>query len=363
MPDSNVTPKKRRDRHDETDATDATTGGIAGARKRRAFLQTMGQQLREFGADGTSPQDHGRATFGTSPGNHRPTSRSTNMVANHASSHTIDTPESDAAPGEDDQLPAGAAKSASKWLWRTSEVHPPSAPGNAPALLFDDLLDWSQSYFDHWHPAFPFLHAPSLIDFMRHITQTGLQPPALSPLDALQQIILRSIMSISVVDRRQMDSSCKPIPSTLMFHSYNDAINSVQLVLTEESSILSLQALVSVQLFLITMHRYNAASRLEGLAARMVFQLGLHRCPHRTASAPDKEAELRKRLFWSIYCIDRYISIRLGTPLGIRSDEMGVCYPHDEHHDRNGVDEHGKQQRRWHSSNVRADKHRTRSSP
>lgn len=345
MPESNVTPSKRRerDRNDDTDAATAA-GELAGARKRRAFLQTMGQQLREFGVDGTSPQDLTRTTFGTSPENHRPASHSANVGTNQLSAHAIETPESDAAPGEDDQLPAGATKSASKWLWRVTEVHPSPATGPAASLLFDDLLDWSQSYFDHWHPGFPFLHAPSLVDYMRHIAQAGLQLPAPSPSTALQHVILRSVMSISIADRRQMDAACKPIPSTLAFSSYNEAINSIQLVLTEESSILSLQALVSVQLFLITMHRYNAAARLEGLAIRMAFQLGLHRCPLRTASAPAKEAELRKRLFWSIYCIDRYISIRLGTPLGIRSDEMDVCFPHEERHDRASNDDTGRQQ-------------------
>jgi hypothetical protein len=330
MSETNGTPNRRRARDDDNNNVEASEEG--GTRKRRAFLQTMGQQLREFGIDGTSPQN--RTTFGTSPGSRaRPTSRSTNTAVNQNTSLNVQTPESDAAPGEDDQLPAGAAKSASKWLWKINEVlPPPSITGGASTLTFEDLLDLSQSYFDHWHPAFPFLHAPSLIDYMRHISQAGLQLPAATPADNLQNIILRSVMSISVADRRQMNASRKTLPSTFVFHSFNDAISSVQLVLLEESSILSLQALVSVQLFLITMHRYNAASRLEGLAVRLAFQLGLHRCPHRTSSAPDKEIELRKRLFWSIYCIDRYICIRLGTPLGIRSDEMDVCFPHDERH-------------------------------
>lgn len=339
MPES-ATPGKRRDR-DRNDDTDTTTaaGEAAGARKRRAFLRTMGQQLREFGVDGTSPQDASRTTFGTSPAN-RPTSRSTNPGPNPIPAHVIETPESDAAPGEDDRLPAGAARSASKWLWRATEVQPPSSTGLASTLLFDDLLDWSQSYFDHWHPGFPFLHAPSLVDYMRQLTQQPIS--AQSPPTALRHVILRSVMSISIADRRQMDTTCKPMPSSLVFSSFNDAINSIQLVLTEESSISSLQALVAVQLFLMTMHRYNAASRLEGLAVRMAFQLGLHRCPMRTASASNTEAELRKRLFWSIYCIDRYISIRLGTPLAIRSEEMDVCFPHDERHDRASGDDAGK---------------------
>lgn len=329
MSEATETPNRRRTR-DERESISATND--EGGRKRRAFLQTMGQQLREFGADGTSPQDHNRNTFVISPSSHpRPASRA-NVTAIHGAPSHVDTPESDAAPGEDDQVPMGAAKSASKWLWRPSEVLPPTPSNIALDLQLDDLLDWSQSYIDHWHPAFPFLHAPSLIDYLRQIAGGGLQRTDAAPLDTLQYIVLRSIMSISVADRRQMAGSRKMIPARLVFHSFNDAINSIQLVLTEESSILSLQALVSVQLFLISMHRYNAAARLEGLAIRMVFQLGLHRCPLRTASATDKEAELRKRLFWSVYCIDRYICIRLGTPLGVRSDETDMCFPHDEHH-------------------------------
>jgi hypothetical protein len=188
------------------------------------------------------------------------------------------TPESDAAPGEDDQLPAGAAKSASKWLWRAREVLPSATGGSAPSLSFDDLLHWSQSYFDHWHPAFPYLHAPSMIDFFHHVSAVGLRLPVSTAQNTLQYTSLPSVMSISVADRRQIEAPHKTLPSTLVFHSFNDAISSIQHVLTEESSILLLQALVSVQLFLITMHRYNAASCLEGLAVRMLFQLGLHRC-------------------------------------------------------------------------------------
>jgi hypothetical protein len=211
------------------------------------------------------------------------------------------------------------------------EVRPAELETGTPAVAFDELLEWSQSYFDHWHPAFPFLHAPSLLDYFRQIAQRGVRIAAQSTSNELQHIILRSIMSISIHDRRQMSPTNKLMPAALVFHSVNDAIRSVQLVLTEESSILTLQALFSVQLFLITMHRYNAASRLEGLAIRMAFQLGLHRCPLQL-SIPSKESELRKRLFWSVICIDRHICIRLGTPLGIRSDEANVCYPHTERH-------------------------------
>lgn len=84
---------------------------------------------------------------------------------------------------------------------------------------------------------------------------------------------------------------------------------------------------------------YNAASRLEGLAVRMAFQLRLHHCPVRIGGDAANEAELRKRLFWSIFCIDRYICIRLGIPLGIRFEDVDVCYPHSEKHGTGKSDE------------------------
>jgi hypothetical protein len=341
MSEATSVSNKRRTRHDDSENFD-TSHDVAEARKRRAFLQTMGQQLREFGNEGTSPQNHSRTSFGPSPGGAgRPTSRAAELGATQTSTQHINTPESDAAPGEDDQLPAGAAKSASRWLWKPNEVLPQTPGARVFCVSFEDLLDWSQSYFDHWHPAFPFLHAPSLLDHFRQIAQTGSATLPADASAAFTHVIVRSIMSMSTVDRRQMNSHVKALPPTLVFHSFNDAINSIQLTLTEESSILSLQALVSVQLFLLSMHRYNAASRLEGLAVRLAFQLGLHRCPMQIPSIPSKEAELRKRLFWSIFCIDRYICIRLGNPLGIRSDDMDVCYPHAERHVDIAVDDTG----------------------
>jgi hypothetical protein len=341
MSEATSTSNKRRTRQDDSENIDASHN-VAEARKRRAFLQTMGQQLREFGNEGTSPQNHSRTTFGTSPGSVvRSASRATELGASQTSVPHINTPESDAAPGEEDQLPAGAAKSASRWLWKPNEVLPQTPEARASRVSFEDLLDWSQSYFDHWHPAFPFLHAPSLLEQFRRIAQTSLAGLPTDASAAFTHVIIRSIMSMSTVDRRQMNGSLKALPPGLVFHSFNDAINSVQLTLTEESSILSLQALVSVQLFLLSMHRYNAASRLEGLAIRLAFQLGLHRCPVQIPSLSSKEAELRKRLFWSIFCIDRYICIRLGNPLGIRSDDVDVCYPDAERHADTSLDGSG----------------------
>jgi len=331
----NVAGTKRRRTANEHDHVlgDSPDADAAEARKRRAFLHTMGRQLREFGNEGVSPQDPSRNTFPSPSG--QPSSR----VAESAISQTPDRSQDD---GEDDQLPAGAAQSATKWLWRAEEVDHGVTERHRSPPAFEDLLDWSQSYFDHWHPSFPFLHAPALLDYFRELASVEGYLSETNPPNTFKHIILRSVISIATMDRRQMMKSHKPVPSTHVFHTFSDAISSVASVLVGESSILSLQALVSVQLFLISMHRYNAASRLQGIAAHLAFQLHLYRCPVRTRPHSDKEAELRKRLFWSVFCIDRYISIRLGNPSVISSDDIDVCYPQTERHGQIQGDDTGE---------------------
>ncbi|KAH8806037.1 fungal-specific transcription factor domain-containing protein [Xylogone sp. PMI_703] len=299
-------------------------------KRRRVFLQTMGQQLRGVGMSKDAPRDDPENTSQACAvdavfASDRAPSRQVNQ---------IQTPESDAVPGEDDHNSTGGSISASKQLWQPGEV---AAPRSDPGVItFDDLFNWTQSYFDNWHLAYPFLHAPTVLKYFERVAQTGIPDPTQTPSNEL--IVLKSIMSIALADRRQTGTIMRPVPANLVFTSFNDSIHSVQQALSEESSIEALQAIVSVQLFLMSMLRYNAASRLQGLAARMAFQLGLHRCPMRYSSFPRSEAQLRKRLFWSMYCIDRYICIRLCVPQTIRDSDVDVCWPTSEQHGGNDAE-------------------------
>lgn len=239
------------------------------------------------------------------------------------------TPESDHAPGEDDDGPDSAMGNDWKFLWSSSEVR-----DGAPAFTFEDLMTWSRSYFNNWHPAYPFLHAPTLLDYFRQVTHHGLADRG--PTDAMHKTILRSVMSISLADSRQSGDLAVPIPTMLVFSSYNDAVESASRVLTHPSSVLTLQAVLSVILFLVSMLRYNAASRLEGFAVRMLYQIGLHRCPYRFSAVPSKDALLSIRMFWSLYCIDRFINPSLGLPPAISDADIDMCIPGKERHARRG---------------------------
>lgn len=242
----------------------------------------------------------------------------------------------DLVPGEDDQLYGNDNRSSpqasSAELWYQHELD--REDSRSSLVGFETMIELTQSYFENWHPAFPFLHAPSTLKILDQVGREGIN----SVCEA-DSIIVRSITSLSLADRRQTSpaetssNNHHMVPAHLVFNSLDEAASSLHSLLSQPESIHLLQAAVSVQIFLVSMLRLNTASRLGGLIVRMAFHLGLHRCPSRFLCFTDAEAEIRRRVFWSIYSLERHLSQSLGLPLDIKDDDIDVCYPGDELHD------------------------------
>lgn len=239
-----------------------------------------------------------------------------------------ETPESNLVPGEDDRLEAGNGITISRQIWQPHEVNYEDHRQGTVPFTFDEMLDWSASYFDIWHPAYPFLHAPSVLESFERFAENGVPKE-----NTFEVVIMKTIISISLCDRRQRNHPTqRPVPKCLVFTTFDEALDSVQPALTKAATIQALQSVVCIQLLEVSMLRLNAASRLGGLVIRLAFQMGLHRCPARFSSFTVGEQQLRQRLFWSIYCIDRHLCQALGLPLTIRDDDVDVCYPDAERH-------------------------------
>ncbi|KAL3441205.1 fungal-specific transcription factor domain-containing protein [Aspergillus insuetus] len=228
-------------------------------------------------------------------------------------------------PGEDDQLQHQHHQYRPD-LWLPHELKPQAL---TTSYSFDSLVQWTRGYFHNWHPMFPFCSGPAFLIILELISRDGF-----SSLSAADGILVRSIISISLMDRRQdsSPSSQIPVPSALVFRSVHQAMESLHALFCEPPTIPILQAAFSVQIFLTSLLRLNAASRVGGAIIRTAFHLGLHRCSVRFSGFSSEEAATRRRLFWSIYCLERYLSQALGIPLGIRDDDIDVCYPNAEMH-------------------------------
>ncbi|KAK1478414.1 fungal specific transcription factor domain-containing protein, partial [Colletotrichum tamarilloi] len=235
---------------------------------------------------------------------------------------------SDLVPGEDDQLQreTSSRDGDEKNLWRSSELIP-EPEGDDFNPTFEQLVDWSRSYFEAWHPTLPFLSAPDVLNLFEEVSAGGV-----AALGHLERSIVKSILSISLADSRQKAPFSQPVPSSLVFRTVEEAMSASQFALYQPASIQATQAALAIQLFLVSMLRLNSASRLGGLIVRMAFHLGLHRCPSRYPFFTKEEAHMRRRVFWCIYCTERFLCQALGLPLDIRDDDVDVCYPGEEKH-------------------------------
>ncbi|KAK7918220.1 transcriptional regulatory protein [Apiospora marii] len=97
--------------------------------------------------------------------------------------------------------------------------------------------------------------------------------------------------------------------------------------------VLRLQDIRSVQ-FLLLLSVYSLRSpggpeawTYIGLAMRQCIDLGLHRKPRRAKSFFDHE--MKKRVFWTTYCLDRQLSISTGRPFAISDRDIDVEFPLD----------------------------------
>lgn len=232
----------------------------------------------------------------------------------------------DIVPGEEDTWNSPSLNCRAAPLWHAEEVDIGQSDNISTSVSFESLVDWSQSYFDIWHPAFPLLHAPTVLEIFEDFARRGV-PQENSP----ELIIVKAIMSISIADRRQHQVT-RVVPRSLVFESFEEALDCVHRAITAPPTTKALQSVVCVQLFLLSMLRLNMASRLGGFVLMLAYQLGLHRCPARFPSFTIHGQQLRRRLFWSIYIINRHISQALGLPLTIRDEDFDVCYPDRELH-------------------------------
>lgn len=242
----------------------------------------------------------------------------------------------DLVPGEDDQLVDSVSEivvatpgtRSSAPFWRPEEIIDDAAP-EAPPISFDNLTRWTQSYFVNWHPAFPFLHGPEVLEMFEKAATTGI-----ANVSEAEATIIRALLSISLADSRQIGTSHiqEAIPSSWVFANQGQIASSLVFALECPATLKNIQAAVCVQLFLVSMLRYNMASRLGGIIVRMAFHLGLYRCPARYTNFSPHEAAMRKRIWWSIYCLERIICQAFGHPLGIIDDDVDVCLPSVEVH-------------------------------
>lgn len=96
--------------------------------------------------------------------------------------------------------------------------------------------------------------------------------------------------------------------------------------LHEQGSVLFVETLALAGFFMQNLNRLDASSLYIGSALRMAITLGLHQEP--TLANVDTEAkEHRRRVWWSVYSLDRIVCAKSGNPITIQDEDIGVELP------------------------------------
>jgi hypothetical protein len=177
----------------------------------------------------------------------------------------------------------------------------------------------TKKYFQTWHPIFPFLHGPSFLDQLNHL-YAGHTPES-SQSAISHAVIFQCIFNLALLVSPEIQGvtlSGVPSPAKLL---------PTMGLLSLKSDMNTIQALLATNLYLLATMALRPASSIGGLLGRCLMTAGFHRCPYRYPHMSDLERDMRKRIFWSAYTMERYLSQALGHPLGIQDSDIDVCSP------------------------------------
>ncbi|KAH8883451.1 hypothetical protein GQ53DRAFT_811462 [Thozetella sp. PMI_491] len=184
-----------------------------------------------------------------------------------------------------------------------------SLPGKS---RLDDLVDF---YFAHSHTLYPIVHHGEFLSTLGKIYSNPHHPLAQSPLHMFRIWMVLAIGSTTHCSVMLSEES-EPILY------YNKAM-----VYFEAAFGFGDMAALEVLMLQVSYSFFNQLGPntwfLIGLAARMAVGLGLHTAST-YESLPTDVAERRKRVFFSIYMMDRVASMALGRPFALHDDDIDV---------------------------------------
>ena len=96
----------------------------------------------------------------------------------------------------------------------------------------------------------------------------------------------------------------------------------------ESHSINNVIAMTLLVIYHLRSPSHSGVPNMIGLAMRTCIELGLHREAHYARLEPFP-SETKRRLFWSVYSLDRVIAIALGRPVSLTDRDIDVKLPLD----------------------------------
>ncbi|OHW93855.1 C6 transcription factor [Colletotrichum incanum] len=192
--------------------------------------------------------------------------------------------------------------------------------GPMPLPSKDHGKQLAESYFDAINCQFPILHQPTFMNLLDQVYDSGIDTDRepTGPFQVFMVFALGStVLSRRVRARLPGESYC------LSAMQYFDRVS-------VDSSIPGLQCLLLLTIF--TMHSPNMRLNVWYLnyqCIAAVLDLGLQRDINTNSGISLLEQEMRTRIFWVVYSLDRMIATMMGRPIGLRDEACDLRLPQD----------------------------------
>ncbi|KAH8813352.1 fungal-specific transcription factor domain-containing protein [Xylogone sp. PMI_703] len=206
-----------------------------------------------------------------------------------------------------------------------------SKKGPLSTISPDVALQLFQSYFDCIHPLWPLLYKPlySSLDFTC--------PSRSIPIALVAAIFAIAACVMPATRERDKDGDAMeglPVdcPEPRLF--FEEALELLQCGVGDSDvkqpinmlkpTITHCQVLTLLALQQHGVAEYSRAGILSSLAVSMAIELRLHRAPK---SSDSVQNEIRSRLWWNVFIVEKMLSWEMGRPVTIRSEETDTPYP------------------------------------
>ncbi|KAH8167708.1 hypothetical protein CIB48_g537 [Xylaria polymorpha] len=185
------------------------------------------------------------------------------------------------------------------------------------SITKDQAVNLCQTYFDIVHVQYPFLHHPTFLRLLERFFEDDAQDCT-----AGFQIYMVLAISATIVSRLHKI----PLSGERYYMTAMQYFEKIQM----ESSIQGLQCILLLLIF--AMH--SPTVRLDVWCLNYqciasVLDLGLQRAVTTSSGISRLDQEMRTRIFWVVYTLDRTIATMMGRPIGLRDEACDFRMPAD----------------------------------
>ncbi|KUI62410.1 Transcriptional activator protein acu-15 [Cytospora mali] len=224
---------------------------------------------------------------------------------------------------------------------RTTAINPKANKGSIlldPTILRsipgDIVQRLMRKYLNTIHRDNPFLVTSEVMDQFNNVAgvfgwQAQTPAPSDGPLSVIAShdfLVVYLVLAISVTLGSANDGHeerCMALSMSL----FEEGIRHLYSLPSFPSDIAWLQTILLVLLYATVCPRSANVWVLSGAAMRSCLELGLHREPPDSMALDTEAIELRRRVFWAAYCMDRSICSALQLPLSTPDEAINTKLP------------------------------------